>query len=144
MKSTWVALLFFLVSSALAFSLERVEKKLKLDPATMRFYYEDFDGMFNYPCKAEYANQVSPYDFNVKCFNQSELIRQFDVHLAITRYIKTTAPKTKIEVLYWVNHEGATSWLTFQDETTMHEFESSQSIVGEAAGLRLRVPLGIE
>ena len=141
MKSRTV-IFALLLCSPLSFAAPTAGKKIKdITPAQLNFHYENFDGDFNLPCKAEFTSQNSPYDFTVSCFEKQVLKRKFDVHLALTLYRSPRAPKTRIEILYWVNHDGATSWLTFDDAVTMQEFESSQSLKNESNALRMKVDL---
>lgn len=114
---------------------------LEIDPISLVLNYEDFDGSFNYSCKATSVSPENPYDYTVRCFDGADLIRTLNIHLIITRYLKPVAPRTWYEILYWVNGEGATSWLYFDEITQMSRYQASQSIAGESAALRVRIKL---
>ena len=141
-KARFIFLALFMGSVSQATQQEVLHKSLKeISPSQLEFHYEDYDGGFNYGCKSELAGADNPYDFSVKCFEKQILKRTFNVHLALTVYRKAVAPKTKVEILYWVNGEGATSWLTFDDAITLQEFESSQSLKNESSDLRMKINL---
>jgi hypothetical protein len=142
---TFIGFILPFVSSvsahALVLDFTRQEKVLGFDPFDLKLTYEDYEGSFNHPCKAEIAYPDNPYDFKVKCYNGEKLIRSFSLHLAITRYERAQTPRTQYEILFWVNGEGATSWLRFNELTKMQHFTSSQSIAREAATLRMKLDL---
>lgn len=133
------ALSFFHGTNSIAAS-ER-KKLLSIDPTSLVLNYEDFDGAFNHPCKASFASPENPYDFKVRCYEGAHLVRTLNVHLIITRYVKPIEPRIQYEILYWVNGEGATSWLGFNEGAKMSHFQSSQSIAGESSALRVRLKL---
>ncbi len=114
-------------------------------PQAMSFLYEDYDGSFAYSCTSQFLQtpKDNPYDFVVKCYDKQQVLkRTFSVHLAITVYAMESAPKTKIEILYWVNQNGATSWINLSDASpSLYSYESSQAIQGEASDLRIKLQI---
>ena len=115
--------------------------RLALDPIALSFKLQSFEGDWTHPCKAELQNPENPYDFRVRCYEGTALVRTLDVHLAISIYRKSSPPMTSIELLYWVNGEGATSWVHLEDRTNLKVIESSQSLTGEPVTLRLKATL---
>lgn len=142
MKKIFLSLLLVFLRSDPVVAAENAKKKvLEVGPEDLTLSYEAFDGSFSYPCKAEYSYPDNPYDYTVKCFDGSKFIRAIDLHLSITRYELSSSPRTKYEILFWVEHEGATSWLNFDDVIEMQYYESSQSIKDEPSALRMKVNL---
>ena len=115
--------------------------KMSVVPSDLKIIYEDQEGAWSYPCKAEYTQQEDPYDFTVKCYNGKVMVKQLSAHVAYSVYHFNYAPKTRIEILYWVNGEGATSWLMFDEIINMTEYQGSQSVAGEPTALRLTFPI---
>jgi len=130
---TLVGLFFYALNSYAA--------PLEIAPSDLTINYEDFDGSFNYPCKATRISEENPYDLKVSCYDGPKLVRTLSVHLIISRYVKPVAPRTWYEILYWVNNEGATSWMKFDDVIQMRSYQASQSLAGESSALRLKVSL---
>lgn len=131
----------FIITLCFFHSAETRAEKLVIAPTALTLNYEDFDGSFNYPCKAARISDENPYDLSVRCYDGEKLIRTFSIHLIISRYEKPVEPRTKYEILYWVNNEGATSWLSFNEVIRMSGYQASQSIAGETSALRLKVSL---
>ncbi len=105
------------------------------------FKLESFDGNQFYNCVHAVANPNNPYDLSVKCSDKKGNQKQFIVHLALSRYRHQTAPKVSYELLYWVDGNGASSWYHFDEETKLMKTESSQSIPGLDAALKLSITL---
>jgi hypothetical protein len=152
MKMTFSALGLFLsiLVSASAFAAPlsssgarstSASSPIEISPQTTKFSYETFDGTANFPCKSTFAYPDNPYDFDVRCFDGSREVKRVEVHLAVSRYTFSTAPKTKYEILYWVNHEGGTTWLSFDDSIFLRQFDGSQSIPGDTAEMHLKINL---
>lgn len=135
------SLVLSFISATPALATSEQKSVLGIDPTSLVLNYEDFDGSFNYPCKATLTSPGNPFDFTVRCFDGSKLVRTLSAHLIITRYAKPVEPRTQYEILYWVNGEGATSWLGYNEGTVMSHFQSSQSIAGESSALRVRLKL---
>lgn len=143
MKTLFLIVLTLLSSISPGNAAPSIEKKfLEIDPFDLKLAYESFDGTTNYPCKASFTYPENPYDFTVKCYNEGgKEMKSLSLHLAVTRYQRTFVPRTQYEILYWVNQEGATTWLKFDEIVHMQNFSTSQSVVGEAAGLSLKLKL---
>jgi hypothetical protein len=111
-----------------------IRNELPIRPEMLKLAYQPDDGETGVPCRAEFLYPDNPYDFKVRCQN-----RTFAVHLAITKLTRSVTPQQRYEILYWVNGEGATSWLTFQNESPLVHYQASQSIKGEPAALMLEL-----
>ena len=120
------------------------EGELKIKPDELKLTYQSYEEGFTYPCKAEFALPEDPYDFKVSCFDGQTLKRIFNVHLAITMTSRTVAPKMRMEILYWVNGDGATSWMSFQEASPMVIYEASQSVKDESASLLLELAISVK
>lgn len=115
---------------------------LKIQPSDLKLKYQAYDGAFTLPCTAEFLSPASPYDFKVRCDDDKEAVsHDFVVHLAISMYARTVAPKLRVEILYWVDGEGATSWLSFAEPNALAGYEASQKIKGEESSLFLELDL---
>lgn len=113
-----------------------IRNELPIRPEMLSLTYRADEGDWSYPCKAEFLYPNNPYDFKVRCQN-----RTFTVHLAITKLTRSATPQQRYEILYWVNGDGATSWLTFEKESPLIHYTASQSIRGEPASLLLEIAL---
>jgi hypothetical protein len=109
---------------------------LTLKQNQVRFIYEPFEEGPAVACQHQAVSETNPYDLKVICQNH-----EYTVHLMLNRYTHPNAPKMSYELLYWVNNEGATSWYHFTEATQLSSLESSQSVPGGVAGLRLKINL---
>ena len=104
----------------------------------IRFVYEPYDaGAMSCTHRKSDSN---PYDLDVVCSDKT-VTKKFSVHLALSKYTHPTPPTVSYELLYWVNGNGATTWFHLRDESALMMLESSQSITGEEAGLRIQIIL---
>ena len=103
----------------------------------MSFVYESFDGAERLQCKHVLEREDNPYDWTVKCDRGQGRFRKFTVHLAVSRYRHPTPPEVTYEVLYWVDGNGASSLYDFNTDGELKTVNSSQSVTGEEAGLRM-------
>lgn len=140
MKLTLILLkafsLFTSLASAQSIQPKAIRNELPIRPEMLSLTYRADEGDWSYPCEAEFLYPNNPYDFKVRCQN-----RTFTVHLAITHLTRSVAPQQRYEILYWVNGDGATSWLTFEKESPLIHYTASQSIRGEPASLLLEIAL---
>ena len=107
----------------------------------VQFIYEPYDRGSAGTCSHSIANANDPYDLTVSCIDGKGITHVFSVHLALSSYTHPTPPELSYELLYWVNDNGATTWFNFEKATALMSLESSQSLVGESAGLRLKIKL---
>ena len=135
-NALWVftGLLFSLTSSA------QFGGEIKITPEMMKLSYQpdEGDGLLN--CTAHYLYENNPYDFKVLCSDeQGTLKKELNLHLALTILKRPQSPlvKMKIQIMFWVNGEGAVTWLTFDHLNEFRYYEGSQSIKGEPAALHL-------
>ena len=140
MSNAIVLLLGFLLAPA-ASAATPLKQAVSPRNVDLKFEYGSFEGDWKYSCKSTLAYENSPYDYKVRCYDGPHVVRTFDVHLALSVYHVTAPDRTSIEVLYWVNGDGATSWMHLDGSSKMNRFQSSQSIRGEAAALRLEIDL---
>lgn len=115
--------------------------KQPINANTVSFQFESFDGLASIPCFHVIINPSNPYDLAVTCTDGKKITKKFTAHLALSRYRHPTAPKVTYELVYWVNGNGATTWNHFEEETKLMKVESSQSITGEEAALKLGITL---
>lgn len=104
------------------------------------FVYEPYESAAA-SCTHALASENSPYDHQVICTDEKGMKHTFIAHLALNKYTHPTAPRVSYELLYWVNDNGATTWFNFEKDTALMSMESSQSLIGESAGLRLKIKL---
>lgn len=130
-----------LTSAALASTADAASKNLPAD--VLRFRYETYDKEKTLRCKHQLSSALSPYDWDVKCYDETgRLQKTFDVHLALSIYERTSTPRTSIELLYWISGLGATTWFHFNEKSVPASISSGQSVENGAAGLYLEVKLG--
>ena len=107
----------------------------------MEFIYEPYESGPSVNCTHFISDASNPYDHTVKCVEEKGVTHEFTAHLALSRYIHPSSPEMSYELLYWVNNNGATTWFNFDKAASLVNIESSQSITGEEAGLRLKLNL---
>lgn len=130
-----------LLSLAVTAPAQAAPKNLPAE--ALRFRYETYDKQKALSCKHQLAGEVSPYDWDVKCYDETgRLLKRFDVHLALSVYQRTALPRTSIELLYWISGLGATTWFHFDEKTAPSSLSSGQTVDQGTAGLYLEVKLG--
>lgn len=106
----------------------------------IQFVYEPYESAAS-SCTHKMASNNSPYDHEVTCIDEKNSKHSFIVHLALNKYTHPTPPRVSYELLYWVNDNGATTWFHLEKDSALMNLESSQSLIGEASGLRLKIKL---
>lgn len=106
----------------------------------IQFIYEPYDSASS-NCTHQLASTANPYDHEVTCIDSNKIKHSFVVHLALSKYTHPTPPRISYELLYWVNDNGATTWFHLEKESNLMMLESSQSLIGEPSGLRLKINL---
>ena len=138
----FLALSCFLVASiSSAAPIPTVSKRIELTPRNISLSYQNFEGTAIYACKSAFTYTDNPYDFTVTCTDENKTSRKYAVHLAVSRYTFSSVPRTKYEILYWVNQEGATTWLSFKESVNLSQIDASQTISGDNAELHLTINL---
>jgi hypothetical protein len=112
----------------------------------LRFRYIPFEHGEILPCRHELLDEASR-DWAVKCSDeQGRGLKQFTVHLWVTRLERTREPRLSYEVLYWITDRtrpnaprgsSSTIWFHFRDPSELHSLELGQGVSDETAGLYL-------
>jgi hypothetical protein len=120
--------------------LSKPTMNIALLAAQLIFIYEPYESA-SAPCTHSIVSQSNPYDHRVICTDEKGLKHEFVAHVALSKYTHPTPPRVSYELLYWVNDNGASTIFNFEKDTALMSLESSQSIIGESAGLRLKIKL---
>jgi hypothetical protein len=103
--------------------------EIKIVAENLKFKYLSFDGETNLACTHVLENPKSQ-DWRVLCGQKN-----FLVHLWVTAYRRTVEPRLSLEILYWVNGRGGTSWIHLKDAASLHSLYMSQSVEEDTTGL---------
>ena len=127
---------------------ETAPPRLTITPKMLRFTYQGFEGDNYFPC-THALESAEAQDWKLICKNPNGPgTRQFRIHLWVTAYTHTNAPKLSYEILYWVTDlsdsahivaVGGTTWLHLSEPSALAGIELSQSVENDTAGVYLKL-----
>jgi hypothetical protein len=115
-----------------------------IDPSMLSFAYEPNPDVPDTTCVHALVDPLSQ-DWSVKCDDGSGHPVKFTVHLWLSVYASTQAPKKRYELLYWVTgddgrHGEQTTWFNMAEPSQLASIETRVSL-DVLASLRMALTL---